>query len=632
MTTAALRHEFIVCTCTVFLILATAVSTPCESRGQSVLNGSGDASQSASTPVSSAPTLPAFPGAQGFGATSLGGRGPGGGVAPRIFAVTTLADQVYDPVLNRWVAAPGSLREAVEATGPRFVVFKIGGAIALRTQLEIRNPYITIAGQTAAAPGIALVRHGVKIATHDVVLRHLRIRLYVDEAAGDGLGNHSSDCVLMSKRDSDVQNPDTDAINNIIIDHCSLSWAIDETIDINDWVKDCTISWSIISEASYYGHAEGPQSNGLLGGHSTTTTCPPGLTRLSVHHCLFAHNYGRNPRLTKGSSVDFRNNVVYNYTRTAAQFVGAQRVNYVGNTLLRGLDTPLNQRARNAVEVSAPGSAEGTPRLYVKDNYGLLRTSSQQHEWDIGVFYTVPNDGTLCNPTSSQCMFTVRPETNNGLYYAFVPGVAPTITTQAAGAARDLVINNAGAILPVRDAVDGRLADELRYVVAARPFDQQTPGYDPYADPALRFSGPHDGAFARVWFFQPRLVASHYCTPRTYRLAPYEFPPQGQINLLRSLNCTFPNGFTLPQDAELILAIPSLFPWSLDERTIPDAVTVQQIYPTNVNPLGRLDTDGDHIPNSVEIQIGSNPYVADSLLDADGDGYLNIEEYLHLLG
>lgn len=575
--------------------------------------------------------IPAFPGAQGFGSVSYGGRGPGGlSATPRIIYVTTLEDQVRDPVTGHMVTVPGSLRAAIEATGPRFVMFRVGGAIVLKSLLEIRNPHITIAGQTAPSPGIAICGRGLGVATREVVIRHLRFRPFIDEAAGEPLGGHQHDDALISKRDSEVQNPDTDAVSNVVFDHCSFSWSIDETIDIYNWVRELTFQWCTFTEASLYGHVEGPQGTGVLVNLPPTGPCPRNFTRLTIHHCLFAHNSNRNPRVIFADVVDFRNNVIYNWGRTPSQFYGTARINYIGNYLLAGLDVGSYVRAQSAIEVSSPLDVNGTPRLFVRDNLGILRTSSQQHDWDIGVYYSIRNDGTICPPNISNCYFEVRPDTLGGLYRLVVPAFAATVTTDPPETARDRVLQHAGATLPARDAVDQALFDELAYVVAARPFSGTNPGYDPATDARLRRLGPHHGEVARVLFFNPVFVSSHVCTPRTIRLDPFQTILSGQIELLQGLNCTFPDNLTLPDDYLEILARPAAYPWSLDTRVIPEARTIAGLYPANYNTPPRIDSDQDGIPNPYEsITLHTNPFVADSLLDQDGDGYLNIEEYLN---
>jgi CSLREA domain-containing protein len=142
--------------------------------------------------------IPAFPGAEGFGAFTPGGRGG------RVYYVDTLED-VVDP--NDGVC---SLREAVEARGPRIVLFKESGTIELRSPLVIKEPYITIAGQSAPGDGIVLKNNSLRIGTHDVIIRYLRVR--------PGSSGEYDGIKL------------TDGASNVIIDHCSISWAVDENL------------------------------------------------------------------------------------------------------------------------------------------------------------------------------------------------------------------------------------------------------------------------------------------------------------------------------------------------------------------------------------------------------------------
>lgn len=573
-------------------------------------------------------TLPAFPGAEGFGATSKGGRGPGNaGATPQIIYVTTLADQIVNPANGQLVTVPGSLRAAVEASGPRFVIFKVGGVIRLNSKLDILNPYITIAGQTAPSPGIALGRYGLGIGTHDIVVRHVRIRPYIDEDAGDELGDHSRDNVLISKRDSEVQNPATDVVTNVIFDHCSFSWAIDETVDIYNWVRDLTFQWCIFSEASMYGHREGPGGHGVLVNKDPGSPSPEDLTRLSIHHSIFAHCTGRYPRVATKATIDFRNNTAYNWSLSTSAFLAGARANYVGNHFMRGLDSPPAYNGYMSIEVSAPGAAAGTPRLFLRDNFNVSRTSASQPEWDFGVYYRIRNNGILCGPSSTFCIYPVGPDTLGGLFASLLPFATPHVTTHTADLARSLVVQNSGVTRPMRDAVDRRLTDEIAHVIQAQPFSGTNPG----ADPLLRRLGPHDGRASTVLFFNPLLAPSHYCTPRTYRMRLGESVYTAQLNLLLSLDCSFSDGMELPENARDILESPQAYLWSIDSRIIPEAATVNALYP-GTSSQNRADWDDDGIPNSYEINIlGTNPYVHDSLLDSNGDGYLNIEQYLNSL-
>ena len=197
------------------------------------------------------PSIPAFPGAEGYGAMTRGGRGG------KVIIVTNLND-----------SGPGSLREACETEGPRIVVFAVSGTITLEKRLRISNPYITIAGQTAPGDGICIRRYPLSINTSEVIIRYIRVRL------GDETGD------------------DSDAISgryhkNIILDHVSASWSIDETVSIYH-CENVTIQWCLISESLYdAGHVKGTHGFGGIWGSNRST----------YHHNLLAHHTSRNPRL-----------------------------------------------------------------------------------------------------------------------------------------------------------------------------------------------------------------------------------------------------------------------------------------------------------------------------------------------
>ena len=222
----------------------------------------------------------AFEGAEGCGKYTVGGRGG------KEYVVTSLADD----------GSEGTLRYAVEAEGPRTVTFAVSGDIHLTAPLNISNPYISILGETAPGKGITLRGHNVFITADQVIIRYLRVRLgtkYGVEA--DAMG--ARHC------------------RNIIIDHCSISWATDENVSFYNF-RDATVQWCIISEAlnSSVHHKGKHGYGGIWGGRN-----------VSFHHNLFAHNNSRNPRfdhprlyhgqelLTGRGTVEFVNNVVYNW-------------------------------------------------------------------------------------------------------------------------------------------------------------------------------------------------------------------------------------------------------------------------------------------------------------------------------
>ena len=352
--------------------------------------------------------LPAFPGAEGFGAQTPGGRGG------KVYFVETLDDRIPAPA--------GSLRAAVEATGPRIVVFRTSGTILLQAPLKITNPFITIAGRTAPGDGIALrLNHtdgnaAIEIRAHDVVLRYLRVR---PGPAGE------VDGIWL-----------TDGASNVVIDHCSVSWAVDENLTLygsNDFtddgllmrIRDITIQWSILSEALYDSvHSKGPHSMGLMLGK--------GSGNLSVHHNLLAHNNRRNPHIKTsggtGGVVDFVSNVIYNFGDAAGEVTddyGKVQINYVGNFLKEGTDSGSSC----GLAFDHDGE-EGGFGVFVQGNVRQQRNGTR-------------GDAPICVLRSGDV----------------VPNryTAPPITAASAEEAFNQVLAGAGATLPKRDPVDQRV-------------------------------------------------------------------------------------------------------------------------------------------------------------------------------
>lgn len=349
--------------------------------------------------------LPAFPGAEGFGSTTIGGRG----------------GQVIE-VTNLNASGAGSLAAAIAVSGPRIVVFRTGGTILLTNELPINNPYITIAGQTAPGGGIAIRGAALRINTHDVVVRGLRIRIG-DSPSGpapdqrDGLGIQ--------------QDPVT---NNIIVDHCSVSWAIDENISIYGWGHDITFQWNITSEALYNSlSSAGVESYGLL------VKDKGSMQRISVHHNLLAHNNERNPEFAAddtGANLfagEIVNNVVYNWFGYAMRLeFGNPQVNVIGNYCRMGPNSHVH--LTNGLKFNALAAGA---RFYVHDNIGPGRLTNTGDDWlfaDGGSAYR-----------SNTPVFT-----------------GSGITTQLPDAALTLVLANAGATQPQRDAVDTRVVQDVQ--------------------------------------------------------------------------------------------------------------------------------------------------------------------------
>lgn len=228
--------------------------------------------------------LPIFPGAEGFGTDTPAGRGGA------VFIVDTLAAD-----------GPGSLQAALTAAGPRTVVFEVGGVIRLRDNITIDHPFLTVAGQTAPSPGITLSGAGLEIRAHDVLIQHLHIR---PGDAAEGPDPTVRDAVAIVGLEDGTRD-----VHHVVIDHCSMSWAIDE--NVSTWyrgVRDVTLSNSLISEALDDSlHPEGPHGKGVLVGDHTR--------RFSMVNNVLAYNPDRNPILKGDTSALIANLYVYDPDR-----------------------------------------------------------------------------------------------------------------------------------------------------------------------------------------------------------------------------------------------------------------------------------------------------------------------------
>jgi hypothetical protein len=382
-----------------------------------LLGTSAAAEKEESKPLARA-KIPAFPGAEGAGAWTLGGRGG------EVCAVTNLHDK-----------GPGSLREAIEKKGPRIVVFRVAGIITLETPLEINNPFLTIAGQTAPGDGVCIRGQTTAINTHDVVIRYLRFRRGNLKSRDDALGGHP--------------------IGNIIIDHVSASWGLDENLSLYRRVvrqpgggikklpvENLTIQWCISSEAlDLNNHAFG----GTWGGKNC-----------SFHHNLFACNTGRNPSIGMGGEFDFRNNVLFNWRhRTIDGGDGSSRINLVANYFKPGPATTAEDLRSRICKVAARQEHDEYPgfgKWYVADNYVAGDEKVSAANWAGGVQYA----------PEVTIKGKVVPKGTEKDVRAYKPAPAEPVTQQKAVEAYELVLANAGATLPRRDAVDVRVIESVR--------------------------------------------------------------------------------------------------------------------------------------------------------------------------
>ncbi|WP_299819708.1 pectate lyase [uncultured Pontibacter sp.] len=337
----------------------------------------------------------AFPGAEGFGKYTTGGRGG------QVVYVTNLNDD-----------GEGSLRDAIQKKGPRTIVFAVSGTIALERPLDINNGDITIAGQTAPGDGITIRNYPVSIKADNVILRYLRFRM------GNTTGQQA-DALGANKGNS-----------NIIVDHCSMSWATDECASFYRG-KNFTLQWSIISESLNSSvHEKGDHGyGGIWGGEGA-----------SFHHNLLASHNSRNPRFSGSKTtpnseeelVDFRNNVIFNWKSNSIYGGEKGKYNIVDNYFKAGPATSKSRRNR----IANPWQPYG--KFYVAGNYVDGFPEITQDNWAGGVQCDHPDS------TKAATMFTVE-----------------AIPSHNAQQAYEQVLANAGASHK-RDAVDTRIISEVR--------------------------------------------------------------------------------------------------------------------------------------------------------------------------
>lgn len=350
----------------------------------------------------------AFPTAEGYGKYTVGGRGGA------VYEVTNLND-----------AGTGSLRAAVQASGPRTIVFRVSGTITLNSNLEIKNPYITIAGQTAPGDGICIKKYPLIISADQVIIRYIRVRL------GDESGI------------------DADAIScrftkHLILDHVSASWSVDETMSIYH-CDSITVQWSLVAESMY-------NSNHIKGAHGFGGIA--GSNHGTYHHNLFAHHSSRNPRIASGAGYfDYRNNVLYNWGYNSCyggeqQQVGDPNysftnINMVANYYKPG---PATEPGEVSYRIANPGYRDVKTdygKWYIANNVVVGNSAVTSNNWNGGV---QPNGG------SGDLQYVKQ---NN-------PWASMPINQQTAEAAYALVLEKVGANFPKRDAVDTHIINDTK--------------------------------------------------------------------------------------------------------------------------------------------------------------------------
>jgi Rieske Fe-S protein len=383
-------------------------------------------------------TAYAFPGAEGYGRETTGGRGG------KVIYVTNLND-----------SGSGSLRSAIQTAGARYIVFSVSGTITLKSTLTISQGNVTIAGQTAPGDGITLRDYPVTVNADNVIIRFMRFRMGdVAKQEGDALGGRFH--------------------KNIIIDHCSVSWSTDECLSFYG-NENTTVQWCFISESLRNSvHGKGAHGyGGIWGGKNS-----------SFHHNLLAHHDSRNPRLGEEAGkafaltdlVDLRNNVIYNWQGNSAYGGEAMNVNIVNCYYKPGPATiAVNGTSKQGRIASFDkNKVKGTEvydrwgKFYIAGNYVEGHANASSDNWTYGVFNQFHNTYTAYVGTCTDaggatiaCEYTIPiSETHKSAMKLASPHDPGFVTTHTAATAYDRVLQYGGASL-VRDAVDVRIIDNV---------------------------------------------------------------------------------------------------------------------------------------------------------------------------
>ena len=375
---------------------------------------------------------PAFPGAEGFGRYTTGGRGGA------VYHVTRLDDDNEE----------GSFRWACNRPGKRTIVFDVSGTIFLKSALALQGNNVTIAGQTAPGDGICIADYPFTINANNVILRYLRFRLGNRNVAyheGDGLGAMDHD--------------------NIIVDHCSVSWSIDECMSVYGG-KNLTVQWCLVAQSLVNaGHEKGNHGYGGNWGGSGA----------SYHHNLIVHHTSRTPRLgprpgtQTDERMDMRNNVMYNWAGEGCYGGEGMNVNIVNNyykpgpaTMTRGTNIQKRIAGIGVRTSEYTGHNTANPNdwdimwhkwgtFYVTGNYNSLHSDVTNDNWKYGIKDQINNskcDNTFNDEVEAQMKLSEPID-----YYA--------VTTHTAETAYERVLSYVGCSKQ-RDSYDDTMVDDVR--------------------------------------------------------------------------------------------------------------------------------------------------------------------------
>lgn len=355
-----------------------------------------------------------FPGAEGFGRFTTGGRGG------KVLFVTKISDD----------GSEGTLRYALEQKGPRYIVFKTAGTIFLESPLKIKEGNVTILGQTAPGDGITIANYETFVAADNVIIRFLRFRMGDQKKfEGDALGARF--------------------MKDLIADHCSMSWSTDETVSI--YVNEnTTLQWCVIAESlRNSAHQKGAHGYGGIAGGKFA----------SFHHNIYANHDSRNPRLGEyaGSKfaltdlTDFRNNVIYNWGHNNIYGGEGMNVNMVNNYYKPG---PATMTPKRIVAIDKNEKPETEVyniwgKYYISGNFSEGNPEVTADNWNLGVFNQMKKS------------YNLTEEDKNSIKINQPHDIQNNVKTHSAKEAYEKILQIGGASL-VRDAVDLRVLKEVK--------------------------------------------------------------------------------------------------------------------------------------------------------------------------
>ncbi|WP_445431646.1 pectate lyase family protein [Chryseobacterium indoltheticum] len=354
-----------------------------------------------------------FPGAEGFGRFTTGGRGG------KVLFVTKTSDD----------GSEGTLRHALEQKGPRYIVFKTTGTIYLESPLRIKEGDVTIAGQTAPGDGITVANYETFVAADNVIIRYMRFRMGDQKKfEGDALGARF--------------------IKNLIVDHCSMSWSTDETVSI--YVNEnTTLQWCVISESlRNSAHQKGAHGYGGIAGGKFA----------SFHHNIYANHDSRNPRLGEyaGSKfaltdlTDFRNNVIYNWGHNNLYGGEGMNVNMVNNYYKPG-PASMNKKRIVAIDKNEKPETEVYNiwgKYYINGNVSEGNPDVTADNWNLGVFNQMKPAYNLTDADKNSIKINQPHDIQNN------------VKTDSPKEAYEKILKIGGASL-VKDAVDLRVLEHV---------------------------------------------------------------------------------------------------------------------------------------------------------------------------